>query len=118
VLAELEQVCDWLIVIDEGRLIFQGPATDVLDGSGERLVVAPEHADDLDRLRDILAAAGHESRPVDDHLEIAVDRANPRSLAAAVNRAAGAGGIVLTELRVTHTSLEDRYLTMVNGADR
>ena len=118
VLAELEQVCDWLIVIDEGRLIFQGPAAEVLDGSGERLVVAPEHADDLDRLREILAAAGHDSRTVDDHLEIAVDRANPRSLAAAVNRAAGAGGIVLTELRVTHTSLEDRYLTMVNGADR
>lgn len=41
--------------------------------------------------------------------------ADPRGLAAAVNRAAGSGGIVLAELRVAHTSLEDRYLTMVDG---
>ena len=34
VLAELEQVCDWLIVIDDGRLVFQGPAEELLDRSG------------------------------------------------------------------------------------
>jgi hypothetical protein len=51
-------------------------------------------------------------------LEIAVNGADPRELAAAVNRAAGTGGIVLAELRVARTSLEDRYLTMMNGDDR
>ena len=34
VLAELEQVCDWLIVIDGGRLVFQGPAAELLDQLG------------------------------------------------------------------------------------
>ena len=118
VLAELEQVCDWLIVIDGGRLIFQGPAAEMLDRSGARLVVAPEHPGDLDRLRDLLVAAGHESRTGDGHLEIAVDGADPRGLAATLNRAAGTDGIVLSELRVAHTSLEDRYLTMMNGESR
>ena len=118
VLAELEQVCDWLIVIDAGRLVFQGPAADLLERSGASLVVAPEHPGDLDRLRGLLAAAGHESRAGTDRLEIAVDGADTRDLAAALNRAAGTGGIVLAELRVSRTSLEDRYLTMVNGGDR
>ena len=118
VLAELEQVCDWLIVIDGGRLIFQGPAAELLDRSGASLVVAPEHPGDLDRLRDLLAAAGHDGEIADDRLEIVVNGTDPRRLAAAVNRAAGSGGIVLSELRVARTSLEDRYLTMMNGDDR
>jgi ABC-2 type transport system ATP-binding protein len=119
VLAELEQVADWLIVIDDGRLVFQGPASELLDSSGANLAVAPEHPADLERLRGLLTTAGHESRAFDDHLEIAVDGNDPRRLAAALNRAAGEGGIVLAELRVTGATLEDRYLTMVkNGGDR
>jgi len=88
VLAELEQVCDWLIVIDGGRLVFEGAAAELLDGAGTRLVVAPQDAADLDRL------------------------------GAAIDRAAAAEGIALAELRVARTSLEDRYLTMVQGGDR
>jgi ABC-2 type transport system ATP-binding protein len=121
VLTELEQVCDWLIVIDGGRLIFQGPAADLLERAGSRLVVAPEHAADRDRLRGLLAAAGHDAEPAGDddgRLEIALGVGDPRGLAAAVNRAAGGGGIVLAELRVARTSLEDRYLSMVQGGDR
>jgi ABC-2 type transport system ATP-binding protein len=119
VLAELEQVSDWLIVIDDGRLVFQGPASELLDRSGASLAVAPEHPGELDRLRGLLRAAGHESRAVADHLEIAVDGNDPRRLAAALNRAASRGGIVLAELRVIGATLEDRYLTMVkNGGDR
>jgi ABC-2 type transport system ATP-binding protein len=118
VLAELEQVCDWLIVIDGGRLVFQGPAAELLDRTGATLVVAPEHPGDVDRLRAVLEAAGHESRAAGDHLEVAVDGSDPRRLAAELNRAASGGGIDLAELRVHRTSLEDRYLTMVDGAGR
>ena len=118
VLAELEQVCDWLIVIDAGRVIFQGPASELLDRSDASLVVAPEHPADLDRLSGLLAAAGHASLRDADHLEVPVNGTDPRGLAAALNRAAGSGGIVLAELRVTRTSLEDRYLTMVQGGER
>jgi ABC-2 type transport system ATP-binding protein len=88
VLAELEQVCDWLIVIDGGRLVFEGPAAELLDGAGTRLVVSPQDPADLDRLR------------------------------AAIDHAAAAEGLALAELRVAQTSLEDRYLTMVQGGDR
>jgi ABC-2 type transport system ATP-binding protein len=118
VLAELEQVCDWLIVIDSGQLVYQGPAAELLDRADASLVVAPEHPGDLDRLSTLLAAAGHATQLGEGHLQIAVDGVEPRTLAAAVNRAASAGGIALAELHIAHTSLEDRYLTMVNGAGR
>jgi len=118
VLAELEQVSDWLIVIDGGRLVFQGPAGELPDHSGASIVVAPEQPDDLDRLRGLLAAAGHDSQTAGERLRIAVGGADPRDLAAALNRAAGSGGIVLAELHLTRTSLEDRYLTMTIGGDR
>jgi ABC-2 type transport system ATP-binding protein len=118
VLAELEQVSDWLIVIDEGRLVFQGPAAELLDQTGATLVVAPEHPGDLDRLRGLLASAGHGGALRDGHLEIAITARDPRALAADVNRAAGSGGVVLAELRVARTSLEDRYLTLVEGGSR
>ena len=118
VLAELEQVCDWLIVIDDGRLAYEGPAAELLDRTGTTLVVAPEHPGDLERLRAVLAAAGHDAEPDDAGLLVAVDDADPRTLAARLNRAAAADGIVLAELRVARTSLEDRYLTMVNGGER
>jgi ABC-2 type transport system ATP-binding protein len=118
VLSELEQVCDWLIVIDGGQLVFQGPAAELLDASGAGIVLAPEHPGDIDRLGDLLAAAGYDSRAVASHLEVALDGAEPRVLAAALNRAAGEGGVVLAELRVAGTSLEHRYLTIVNGSNR
>jgi len=118
-LSELEQVCDWLIVIDAGRLVFEGPASELLDRGGANLAVAPEHPGDLERLRGLLTAAGHDSRAAGDPLAVAINGHDPRGLAAALNRAAGEGGIVLAELRVTGASLEDRYLTMVkNGGDR
>ncbi len=121
VLAELEQVCDWLIVIDGGRLVFQGPAAELLDRTGSTLVVAPEHPADAERLRAVLAAAGHAVSTGADRtgdLHVPAGAADQRGLAAAINRAAAAEGIVLAELRVARTSLEDRYLTMVQGGDR
>jgi hypothetical protein len=39
-------------------------------------------------------------------------------VAASVNRAAFAAGMVLVELSPMRTTLEDSYLAMVNGADR
>ena len=120
VLAELEQVCDWLIVIDGGRLVFQGPAAELLDRSGatpRRRARAPRATSTA--CAALLAAAGHDSRaarrPPGGRRQRRPTRAAspPRSTARR-----GSGGIVLAELRVARTSLEDRYLTMVNGGDR
>ena len=119
VLSELEQVCDWLIFIDGGRVIFEGPAAELLDETGAALVVAPEYAGDLARLGGVLTAAGHDAQPGEERLRVALEAGDDaRSLAADVNRVAAGAGIVLAELRVARTSLEDRYLSMVKGDER
>lgn len=72
-----------------------------------------------DRLRDVLATAGHDGEIAGERLSVTINGADPRALAVAVNRAAGTSGIVLAELSTSRTSLEDRYLSMVTeGGDR
>ncbi len=117
VLSELEQVCDWLIVVDHGALVFQGPAAE-LGHASTAIVAVPEHAADLPRLERLLNAAGHDSEISGGELLVAVNGSEPRRLAADVNRAAGAEGIVLAELGPSRTTLEDRYLAIVNGGRR
>lgn len=116
-LAEVEQVCDWLIMIDEGRLLFQGPTADLLASAVTSLVCAPHDTDDLARLRTVLASTGYSVAADDRSLTVAADGADPIELAADINRRAMTDGIVLVELRPVRTKLEDRYLSMVGGND-
>jgi hypothetical protein len=51
----------------------------------------------------------------DDRLVVAVDGADVADLAASVNQAAFDAGLVLVELSPLRTTLEDRYLSMVQG---
>jgi ABC-2 type transport system ATP-binding protein len=117
-LSELEQVCDWLVLIDTGRSLYQGPTRDLLDGSARRLAVVPEDPDDGPTLQRLLEQQGHPVEGAPERLVLAVNGHDPVDLAAAVNRAAFDAGIVLVELTPLRTSLEDRYLSMVQGGTR
>ena len=117
-LSELEQVCDWLVLIDTGRSLYQGPTRELLDGVAGGLAVAPQHPADRPALRDVLVAGGHRVSDADERLVVDVDGCDVTSVAAAVNRAAFDAGIVLVELSPLRTSLEDRYLSMVQGGSR
>ncbi|MDX6234782.1 MAG: type transport system ATP-binding protein [Nocardioidaceae bacterium] len=117
-LSELEQVCDWLVLIDTGRSLYQGPTRDLLDGVAAGLAIVPENPDDGPTLRDLLAASGHRIDTTDDRLILAVDGASAAEVAATVNRAAFEAGIVLVEISPLRTTLEDRYLSMVQGGSR
>ena len=118
VLAEVEQVCNWLVMIDHGRLVFEGPASELLDHAVSHLAMVPERPPDLARLHQLLTARGHRVEADDDELVVDVGDDDPRRLGAAANRAAFEAGLVLAELRPVRTNLEDRYLSMVTGGDR
>jgi ABC-2 type transport system ATP-binding protein len=115
VLSEVEQVCDWFIVIDRGRLRFQGPAAGLL-GEEERLVVGPERRSDLPRLAAALEARGYGVNEGDRDLAVAVGDGDPTALAGALNRAAMEEGIVLAELHRVRPDLESRYLSLIGRA--
>jgi ABC-2 type transport system ATP-binding protein len=100
-LDDLEQICDWLLVIDGGSLLHAGPAAHFLAGAVPRVVAVPEHPHDLVQL------AGLTAGDVDgDALVVWVPDADPRAVALRINRAAIAAGIVLAELGVHRPDLQ------------
>jgi ABC-2 type transport system ATP-binding protein len=115
ILSELEHVSDWLIVINDGSLLYQGPAEGFLGRVPTVVALAPEHLGDLERLASVVRADGHEPRTEDVELTVPVDERDARALAAALNKAAVAHGIVLAELYIRRPSLESQYLAEIGG---
>jgi ABC-2 type transport system ATP-binding protein len=118
ILSELEQVCDWLIVIDRGSLVYQGPTQGFLGEASTVIALAPEHIDDLERLAVIVRTQGHEPSHQGAELFVPVANGDAREIALALNKAAIAQGIVLAELHVRRPSLESQYLAVVEERER
>jgi ABC-2 type transport system ATP-binding protein len=114
-LIEVEQVCDWLVMIEEGRLVYQGPTADLIASTVTGLVVAPRDRGDIRALSTLLESNGYPVEADGDHLTVAVRETDPMALAADINRSAMEGGIVLAELSHVRAGLEERYLAMVGG---
>jgi ABC-2 type transport system ATP-binding protein len=112
-LSEIEAVCDHLVVIRFGRLVFSGPMTEVMKRTREHIDIAAEHHADMGRLEAALVAEGWSVTPVDDVLRIAAGAAR----AADLNRAATAVGITLGRLVVGQDNLEEIFLEMTGRTD-
>jgi ABC-2 type transport system ATP-binding protein len=114
-LSELEQVCDWLLVIDHGQLVYAGDSADFAARGRVEIVLAPLVADDLLRLADVVAGDGFDAGSENGHLVVAPDGRDPRQLAAALNHSAANAGIVLAELHVRQPTIETSYLQLLEG---
>ena len=118
ILSELEQVCDWLLVIDRGRLVYAGEAEGFVSPTGTEVVLGPLDPAGLLRLADLVTARGLRARRQGDDLVVALPGDDARRLAADLNRAASTAGVVLAELHVRRPSLESTYLQLLEGAFR
>ncbi|RKN46849.1 ABC transporter ATP-binding protein [Streptomyces hoynatensis] len=114
-LGELEQVCDWLLIIEQGRLAYAGPAGEFATRSGAELVLFPAEQADLERLATVVANEGLAAERAGDHLVVPLGERDPRLAAATVNRAAANAGLLLAELRIDRPTLESTYLRMIEG---
>jgi ABC-2 type transport system ATP-binding protein len=118
-LAELEQVCDWLLVIDHGRLVYAGDAHAFQSQGTREVVLGPLDTDDLLALADIVANTGFDAGRHGDVLVVSdIDGHDPRGLAATLNAAAANGGIALAEVHVRRPTLESSYLRTLEGDQR
>jgi ABC-2 type transport system ATP-binding protein len=115
-LTELQQICDWLLMIEAGRQVYQGRTADLLAG-GARLRLRSEHSDDLDRLGGLLRAHGYEPAVDGAGLVLPADAVDDAELAR-LNKAAAGEGITLVEMARTAASLEERYGSLVVGGVR
>jgi ABC-2 type transport system ATP-binding protein len=117
-LSELEQVCDWLVLIEGGRARYQGSTRSLLDEAAGGLAVVAERPSDHRTLANVLMSRGHDVQRDDHRLLIGTDGRDVAATAVDVNRAAFDAGVVLVELSPQRTTLEDRYLSLVRGGTR
>jgi len=111
-LSELEQVCDWLVLIDTGRSVYQGPAADFLE-DGAALAIAPHRTEDLDVLLRVVTGTGLPAQRNAERVIIPLRGRERSDLAAEVNAAAFGAGVVLVEIAPVRDTLEERYLSLV-----
>ena len=112
-LSEIEAVCDHLVVIRFGELVFAGPMAEVMKRTREHIDIMAEHAADMDRLEAALAAGGWTVSAVDGVLRVVAGT----SRAADLNRAATSVGITLSRLVVAQDNLEEIFLEMTGRVD-
>jgi ABC-2 type transport system ATP-binding protein len=117
-LSELEQVCDYFVVIEQGSMLYQGTASELLSGTFLGYSVATECPEDMQKLDCALRASGVASELKSDSLFVQKNGLDPRAQAAAINRIAFEHGLVLAELAPKRMTLEGRYLEMVTGGSR
>jgi ABC-2 type transport system ATP-binding protein len=112
-LSEVEAICDHLVIIRFGEILFAGPMQEMLARTRAHIDIAAEHPEDVGRLAEALATAGWQLTQEGDSIrvEAGADRA------AELNRAATATGVTLSRLIVTQDSLEELFLEMTGRAD-
>ena len=111
-LAEIEQVCDFFVMIQAGRLVFQGTVETLFAAQSAELLARPEHDSDLDALTAAVRAAGHPARVVEG--TVVVD-AEP-GWAAELNRVATSAGVTLVHLSERPRSLETAFFELTGEA--
>ncbi|MFN8216804.1 MAG: ABC transporter ATP-binding protein [Solirubrobacterales bacterium] len=108
-LAEIEATCDYVVLLQAGKLITQGSLEDVIagaTGSGLQIGVAPA---ELERALQIVAGLGlGETRIEDGAILTSVVPEDP----SAVTRALAQAGIYLSELEVRRATLEQAFLAL------
>ena len=105
-LGEVQHTVDRLVVIDSGRIVADGPISELLAGDGTVV-----RAVDPDAFARALAAAGLEAQPGGDGVLI-VPGADPSR----IGTVAAAGGHVLIDLRPLEHGLEDVFFQLTNAS--
>jgi ABC-2 type transport system ATP-binding protein len=110
-LAELEHISDWIVVLQKGHVVYQGTVEGLASGNAE-LVVAPALASDLEPLAAICRAAHMPFTT--DGMRLTIEA--PKTFAEHIGRAAMERQIVLVELTPRQATLEDAFFDLVDGA--
>jgi len=116
-LGEIEQICDHLLMIQQGRLAFQGPVDDLFATQVAELLARPEHPEQAGALIALAEQAGHRARLAVEEPPgtVAVDAG--ASWAGDLNRLAAAAGITLVHLSERPRRLEEAFFALTGAAD-
>ncbi len=108
-LSEVETFCDYVAILNRGRLALDGKMSDLLKGRGYRITAL--HV--TDALRDQLLAVTGNVQPMQDGLEVTV--ATAEQVNDAIDRLRAAGAMIHSVIP-TSSSLEELFLTTTGSA--
>jgi ABC-2 type transport system ATP-binding protein len=114
-ISEIEQICDYVVMIRAGRLVHQGRVAELRATQQRDIVVAPEHDTDSERLAKILEAAGCAATVQSADNTVRVETAGLG--AADLNRLAASNGITLRQLAEQTRSLERAFFALTGTDD-
>ena len=109
VLTEMQQLVDHVVIIDGGRLLYQGPVGELAGSQGIQVEVRTSHADALRK-----ALADRDGVTID---QVGLEQLMVTGLdAAAVGRVAFASGVELLWLAERDGDLERLFFTLTSGS--
>ena len=114
-IAEIEQVCDYVVMIRAGRLVHQGSVADLRATQQRDVIAAPEHDADLEQLAKVLEAAGCTATVQPAEHAVRIETAGLS--AADLNRLAAGNGITLRQLAEQTRSLERAFFALTGTDD-
>jgi ABC-2 type transport system ATP-binding protein len=117
VLSEVEQLCERVAILNEGRLVVEGPVATLLGGAkGVTVRVAGGAAGGAARAAELLRAAEGVAGVVQQGELLLVDA--PAARAAALNTLLNAHGVSVAEIHAGERHLEEVFLELTQGLAR
>jgi ABC-2 type transport system ATP-binding protein len=114
-ISEIEQICDYVVMIRAGRLVHQGSVADLRATQQRDVIAAPEHNADLEQLAKVLEAAGCTTTMQPAEGSVRIETAGLS--AADLNRLAASNGITLRRLAEQTRSLERAFFALTGTDD-
>jgi ABC-2 type transport system ATP-binding protein len=108
-LAEVDQIADWLIVLVAGKAVYCGPAASLPGRQSSEILVATESPAQLDVVVRIARDRGYTAVVENGQARIAA----PPSFAAELNRLTMQAGATLVELHQVQSTLEESFLQII-----
>jgi ABC-2 type transport system ATP-binding protein len=109
-LDEVEKTVDQVAIVDQGRIVTQGPVRDLVAAGEPELLV---EVDDARTARRALGGLPHVRTVADNGAELRIALGNGLG-AADVNRALVAAGVAVSRLQPARASLEERFLDLTS----
>jgi ABC-2 type transport system ATP-binding protein len=107
-LSEIETICDHIVVVRFGELIFAGPLADLVARTSPHVEMRPEHQADIEKLAVALRSNGFSVVTASNSLQVT----NPPDSPAQLNQLAHEAGVSLAAIVSVQPSLEEIFLSM------
>ncbi len=108
ILAELEMISEYLVMLRKGKVLFSGLTQELLGNQKPITTVKPEYLVDLSKLTAIVNDFGYESKIENGSIQIPVGP----EFGAVINRAAFEVGITLSIISTQQPTLEETFFEM------